>query len=569
MTVRYSYRAGLMAAILLLGGAGQTALLAGQAAGAARVSGEQEGVLQVKDGKLPAGPAEIRQGGAVVGFARVDPEGVARRVLGQAPRDAEIHPIAAQEPRVLVMAPPDHPAAKEAGVLFGAGMSLAPDAPASEADAAILIQLPEGNANIPKAGTLFLSLDAYAALRGLEVRSHQVTKRPALRITAVAPWMPGLEVGHEISWFGKEGDRFTQRSLPADGLPDGARVLAVSTLDQGPILLGEELADGGRLVALDLVSANGKSGFDPGSNLKWFFISRALDSKAFYGRHVPRRLTVEEYTQQLRDLADQHAGCVTLAEIGKGSAGDPIFVLSLGKKDAPRFVFTGVLHGGEVMNAYGLLRLAEVLLENPAKDARISRLLEEYSVEIIPLLNAWGYAHGKQTNSRDCDLNRNFDYLWEKFQGDSGWRAAIKPEVLRGPAPFSEGETQAVRDRLLAGKVAGYIDFHQHGMEHGHMLMLPHRPVQRQPEVLRLLHEVLNARLAGRALYGSDQRLQLVLSGTGSPRPFAQNWAASRGITACTFELPGGVEESLILTDMVVQEALHFMWILAATSPGS
>jgi hypothetical protein len=117
--------------------------------------------------------------------------------------------------------------------------------------------------------------------------------------------------------------------------------------------------------------------------------------------------------------------------------------------------------------------------------------------------------------------------------------------------------------------VAGYIDFHQHGMEHGHMLMLPHRPVQRQPEALRLLHEVLNARLAGRALYGSDQRLQLVLSGTGSPRPFAQNWAASRGITACTFELPGGVEESLILTDMVVQEALHFMWILAATSPGS
>ncbi|HOQ29209.1 MAG TPA: hypothetical protein PLH36_10755 [Armatimonadota bacterium] len=147
MTVRYSYRAGLMAAILLLGGAGQTALLAGQAAGAARVSGEQEGVLQVKDGKLPAGPAEIRQGGAVVGFARVDPEGVARRVLGQAPRDAEIHPIAAQEPRVLVMAPPDHPAAKEAGVLFGAGMSLAPDAPASEADAAILIQLPQARSS--------------------------------------------------------------------------------------------------------------------------------------------------------------------------------------------------------------------------------------------------------------------------------------------------------------------------------------------------------------------------------------------------------------------------------------
>ena len=72
--------------------------------------------------------------------------------------------------------------------------------------------------------------------------------------------MPGLEVGHEISWFGKEGDRFTQRSLPAEGLPDGARVLAVSTLDQGPILLEETLPDGRRLVAHALESPNCRAG---------------------------------------------------------------------------------------------------------------------------------------------------------------------------------------------------------------------------------------------------------------------------------------------------------------------
>ena len=70
MTVRYSYRAGLMAAILLLGGSGAPALLADPPAGAARVSGEQEGMLQVKGGKLPEGPVEIRQEGAVTGFAR-------------------------------------------------------------------------------------------------------------------------------------------------------------------------------------------------------------------------------------------------------------------------------------------------------------------------------------------------------------------------------------------------------------------------------------------------------------------------------------------------------------------
>ena len=340
MTDRHSYRAGLMAAIMLLGGSGAPALLADPPAGAARVSGEQEGMLQVKGGKLPEGPVEIRQEGAVTGFARVDPEGTARLVLGRAPKDAEIHPIAMPEPRVLLVAPPDHPAAKEAGVLFGAGMVLASSQPAPEADAALLLQLPETNAPLPKARTLFLSLDAYAALRGLEVRSHQVAKPPAMRITAVAPWMPGLEVGHELPWFGKEGDRFTQRSLPADGLPDGARVLAVSTLDQGPILLEEELPDGRRLVALDLESPNGKAGYDPGSKLKWFFIARALDSKAFYGRHVPP--TVEEYTQQLRDLADQHAGR-DAAETAKARRRSDS---ALAGRRTRRASFTGVLHGG-------------------------------------------------------------------------------------------------------------------------------------------------------------------------------------------------------------------------------
>ena len=438
-------------------------------------------------------------------------------------------------------------------MLFGAGMVLASSQPAPEADAALLLQLPETNAPPQGADALPLARCLCRAPR-LEVRSHQVAKPPAMRITAVAPWMPGLEVGHELPWFGKEGDRFTQRSLPADGLPDGARVLAVSTLDQGPILLEEELPDGRRLVALDLESPNGKAGYDPGSKLKWFFIARALDSKAFYGRHVPRRLTVEEYTQQLRDLADQRRARDARGD-RQGSAGDPIFgsrwargraALRLHRRPPRR-------RGDERLRSPAPGRGA---LENPAKDARISRLLEEYSVEIIPLLNAWGYAHRKQTNSRDCDLNRNFDYLWEEFTGDGGWRAAIKPEVLRGAAPFSEGESQAVRDRLLAGKVAGYIDFHQHGREHGHMLMLPHRPVQRQPEAL-VPARVLNAHLA--AASSERQAAAARSQWQGTPRPFAKlGGLADHRVHRATWSF----EESLTLPTWW-SGSLHFMDLTA------
>jgi hypothetical protein len=171
-------------------------------------------------------------------------------------------------------------------------------------------------------------------------------------------------------------------------------------------------------------------------------------------------------------------------------------------------------------------------------------------------------------NSRDCDLNRNFDYLWQEYRGDGGWRAKYQPEVLRGAEPFSEGEARTLRDRLLDGRVVGYADFHQHEMKHGYMLLMPHRPVQRESQALLFLHDLLNARLAGRYLFGRDRVLRLTANASGGPTPFAQNWAAAQGIPSCVFELPGGFEDSLILTDIAVQEALNFMWVLDTCRQG-
>ena len=550
-------------------------------------------------GEIPAaGLAEIWHDGEMVGFARIGEDGTVKRVLGRAPKGAVLRPVGMPPCRAVVLAPSsDHPAIGELQALFHDSLhvTLTPaefaQALREKPNAAIALADPGASAlaSAPAGVRIVCSLQAYAAARGLTPIRHRVPARPSMKIVQPAPWLAGISVGQELPWYGTEKESFLQQSLSQDCLPAGAQVHAVSTIDRQPIMLAEPLPGGGCLMALDLESPNGKPGYDRGSKYKWHFLTRLLDPRPFYGVFTPVKPSFEEYVKSLRDLTERHPGRLTIVEVGRGAAGDPVYSARLGREGAPRFVLSGCVHGGEIQNAYGLRRLIEVLLENPGNDPRISSLLARYGVEVLPIVNAWGYLHGHQVNSRDCDLNRNFDYCWQEYKGDGGWRAKYKPEVLRGAAPFSEGEARGLRDRLLDGKLAGYVDFHQHEMQHGYMLCLPHKPVQRETQTFLFLHELLNARLAGRYLFGAEKgdaallpggpegashkraaspfpahALQLTVNKTGSAVPFAQNWAAAQGIPTCLFELPGGFEDSLMLSDILVQEALNVMWTLDA-----
>jgi len=527
-------------------------------------------VLTVQEPPTTAGLAEITHGGRIRGLARIDGQGSVRKVLGVAAEGCAVRPLAATAGQILALAPDDkHPAVAQLRALLGPRLHLVSTPSQLRASlgpqtCAVVALTDPGDAldAVGRGAVVMCTLQAYASLRGLKVRQHTMATRPGMVVTAPIGWAHGISVGHRIPWYGTRDKSRFQYSLACSSSPEGATALAVSTIDASPMMVEETLPSGARLVALDLVSPNGRPGYDAGSKNKWHFLSRLIDPHPFYGAFVPRKLSFQDYLGRLCGLVQDHPARVRVVQVGTGAAGDPVFSAQIGPMDRPRFVFTGVIHGGEILGAYGLLRLLHVLLENPGNDPAIADLLERYGIEVLPLVNAWGYTHGKQVNSRDCDLNRNFNYLWDEYAGDGGWRANYSPQVLRGQAPFSEGETAAVRDRLLDGQVAGYIDFHQHGMQHGHMLLLPHRPVQQQREALLLLGEMMNARLAHRYLYGDDRTLQFTTSASGSARPFAENWAASRGILACCFELPGGFEDSLVLTDVVVNEALSFMWLV-------
>jgi hypothetical protein len=91
----------------------------------------------------------------------------------------------------------------------------------------------------------------------------------------------------------------------------------------------------------------------------------------------------------------------------------------------------------------------------------------------VPVVNPDGYENNyitwlqtgafglQRKNSHGVDLNRNFGYAWGYDNvGSSGKHGA---ETYRGPAPFSEPETQALRDFCIAKEFVTAENFHTYG----------------------------------------------------------------------------------------------------------
>lgn len=149
--------------------------------------------------------------------------------------------------------------------------------------------------------------------------------------------------------------------------------------------------------------------------------------------------------------------CYTTAVIGTSQQGRAIVAYSFGS-GAKRLLFHGALHGNE-RNTKGLMDawIAEL-------DARPGDIPAGTQVVVIPLVNPDGYAANTRNNSRNVDLNRNFD--------TSDWKSdvqTVQGDPLPGGggmAPESEAESRALANytrqysptfTLSYHSVAGYV----------------------------------------------------------------------------------------------------------------
>jgi len=127
----------------------------------------------------------------------------------------------------------------------------------------------------------------------------------------------------------------------------------------------------------------------------------------------------------------------------------------------PEIFYNALIHAREPAGMMSVIYFMYYLLENYGSDSEITYLVDNRELYFVPVINPDGYEYNKQIapngggmwrknridNGNGCygvDLNRNFGYMW----GYNNIGSSPDPcsNLYRGTGPFSEFETQVIRD---------------------------------------------------------------------------------------------------------------------------
>ncbi len=167
------------------------------------------------------------------------------------------------------------------------------------------------------------------------------------------------------------------------------------------------------------------------------------------------------------------------SSIGQSIEGRDIFALKISDnpsqdENETKVLFHAQIHAREVITLENILALISHVCNHYDTDSNITQLVDDREIWFIPVLNPDGAlycAYNDSTwrkNRRDngygedvfgVDLNRNFAHQW----GGKGSSAAYGTQTYRGSAPFSEPESQALRDFVLSHEFSGVISMHSYG----------------------------------------------------------------------------------------------------------
>ncbi len=169
-----------------------------------------------------------------------------------------------------------------------------------------------------------------------------------------------------------------------------------------------------------------------------------------------------ELTEKIKNLARQNPDIMSVESLGQSVEGREIWHVRLSTElesadSKPGIAFMGGHHAREHLSVEVPLLLIEKLIAGfRSGDSQIKKFFETRDIHIVPVVNPDGkeydistgrYRYWRKSRAQvsetfyGVDLNRNYGFMW----GTGGSSSDPKSETYKGPTPFSEPETQAIK----------------------------------------------------------------------------------------------------------------------------
>src|SRR3990172_2918200 len=197
--------------------------------------------------------------------------------------------------------------------------------------------------------------------------------------------------------------------------------------------------------------------------------------------------TLDEVHAALDSIHSAHPSITTAKSIIGYTSGSyyffPIYAMKISDnpdvdEDEPEVFYNSLTHAREPMGMEVLLYFMHYLTDYYGSAPRVDSIVNNRELWFVPVVNPDGYRWNEEyapegggmwrknlrylgNDEWGVDLNRNYGYKWGYDNiGSSPFPAS---ETYRGPAPFSEPETQALRNFVASHDFVFTINYHSYG----------------------------------------------------------------------------------------------------------
>lgn len=282
-----------------------------------------------------------------------------------------------------------------------------------------------------------------------------------------------------------------------------------------------------------------------------------------FSSYNPKEISIQEgvngayhsYRELERDLLalqDSYPQLARVLAIGESLEGRNIYAIKISdnvsqEEEEAGVLFIGCHHAREWISVEVPYLLGKYLLENYATNSEVRLLVDQSEIWIVPLLNPDGleysihfYRYWRKNRRANgdgtygIDINRNYSYQWGI--DNIGSSPQTYSEIYRGKSPFSEPETQAIRDLFRQRNFKAIISYHSYSQNILYPWGYTSEPTEKDSLMAQIATEMsrlIKSVNGNDYVYGQSGNTLYLTNGD------TIDWAfAYYGIPAYTIELP-------------------------------